>query len=72
MRTRAVVGAVMAAGLVSAAPAAALASTPSSSSSPAIIQVCLTVTPKSISLSINGTPIIGQSVAGLPRTCVGV
>ncbi len=36
-----------------------------------VVQVCVTVTPKFIGVTVNGNPI-GGPIAGMPRTCVGV
>lgn len=36
-----------------------------------VVQVCATITPKFIGVSINGHPI-GAPIAGAPRTCFGV
>lgn len=71
-KARAAIGAVTAAGLL-AVPAVLLTATGSShrTSDPSLVQVCLTVTPKSISVSVNGITI-GNTVAGVDRTCVGV
>jgi hypothetical protein len=67
------IAAVVAAGL-GAVPAVALATAPTHATrhaDPSIIQVCLTVTPKSLNLSLNGQPLFGPS-EGVPTTCVGV
>ena len=55
-------GAVALVGLAVAAPPAHAAD---------VIEVCLTVTPKSVSVTVNGE-VIGSPVVEQPRTCVGV
>jgi hypothetical protein len=68
-KARMAMAAVVASGLVGV-PAMVLAATPAHAD-PSIINVCLTVTPKAISVTINGVPLIGQG-AGVPTTCIGV
>lgn len=45
-------------------------SSASTSSSGPLLQVCLTVTPKSLALGINGQDVV-IGPAGVPRSCVG-
>lgn len=70
-RTRVGLAGVVAAGVLTL-PALALTSGSSASKPRAdgLISVCVTITPKSVSLSVNGTQIIGQSSPGVPRSCL--
>ena len=66
---RRMLGAVaLAAGLGTAA--AVIPATPAPAAT--LIQVCITLQPRNISVTLNGTPILGVPVAGTPRTCVGI
>lgn len=71
IKPRAAVAALVAAGALSASGFVLTSSPPHRSSDPSLIQVCLTVTPKSISVSINGLTI-GSPPTGVPRNCFGV
>lgn len=71
-RARIALATVVAAGML-ALPAVALAHPGHSAKAGfSIISVCLTVTPKSASVAVNGKTIIGQSTPGVPRSCVGL
>jgi hypothetical protein len=50
---------------------AALASTPSTTGNGSIAQVCVTVTPKSVSVTINGTSTT-QGTVGVNTTCIEI
>lgn len=67
----AVIGAVVAAGALSASGFVLASSPPHRSSAPSLVEVCLTVTPKSVSVSINGITI-GNPPVGVSRNCIGV
>lgn len=70
-RARVGLAGVLAAGVLSL-PVVAL-TTDSSASKPraaGLVSVCVTITPKSIGLSVNGIQIIGQSSPGVPRSCL--
>jgi hypothetical protein len=72
-KKRIAVAAVVAGGLL-AGPGIALASAPSHparTGAGTIVNVCLTITPKSLGVTINGVPL-GGGTSGLPTTCIGV
>lgn len=44
---------------------------PAQAAEPALVSVCVTITPKSITIEVNG-PLVNAPVEGTPTTCVGV
>ena len=67
----AAIGAVVVAGALSASGFVFASSPPHRTSQPSLVEVCLTVTPKSVSLSINGITI-GNPPVGVSRSCIDV
>ena len=45
---------------------------PAAQAEPVLIEVCLTVTPKSISVTINDVTLLNLGPVGVDRFCIGV
>ena len=37
-----------------------------------LVKLCVTLNPRSVALSVNGIPVVGSLVPGVPRTCTGL
>lgn len=61
------VGMAAAAGLVTGAGALAPAAHAAD-----LVQLCITLNPRAVYLTVAGQPLLGQIVIGTPKTCVGI
>ncbi len=37
-----------------------------------LVELCITLHPRSADIVINGTPVFGTLIPGVPRSCVGI
>ena len=64
-------------GLVGFAAAAgilggAVAMAPAAHADYVLVKLCITLQPRGAAVSVNGQPVLGSIVPGVPRTCVGL